>query len=77
MTPEEELSDFCERLAQMPLDQARVALKNYFREILDSMSVEEIREVRATMLDEAGEGHQRELFEAALNGYLAAREERN
>lgn len=77
MTPEEELKDFSERLAEMPLDQARSTLKSYFREMLDSASVEEIREMKTAMLNEAGEGRERDFFESALDGYLAAREERN
>ncbi len=74
---EEELSEFCDRLAELRLDQARAALKNYFRELLDSMSIEEIHEAKAVMLDEAGEGRERLLFETALNGYLATRHGRN
>lgn len=75
--PREELRDFCEHLTQISPNEARAALKAYFCEILGSMSVEEIREVKAAMLDEAGDGFQRDVFEAALDGYLAAREERN
>lgn len=39
---EEELEKFCERLAEMPRNQQRRALVEYFQPVLNSMTIAEL-----------------------------------
>ena len=52
-------------------------LATYFQEILGTMFVDDIRTAKADLMAMASEGLGRDLFEAALNSYLAARQSRN
>lgn len=68
---------FCGRLVQLHAHDARAALQIYFHQMLDAMSAQEICEVKFTMLEETDAGFHRDVFAAALDAYLATREERN